>query len=148
MKNISVTIQDIKETGYSYKPLPADIEIAFGLNLKFGLGFQFDIDADNEIFKLSTKVNYVIDGYEEDFLNFSNTITFKISNLKNAFINEEGDHIKINDDLIVSLAAVCIGTTRGLLAANTKGSDWAKYPVPILDPKQVVKQMNKLKDEK
>lgn len=101
MKNISVTIQDIKETGYSYKPLPPDLEVSFGKNLKFGMGFQFKIDNENDIFKFSTIINYMINGYEGDFLNFSNTITFKVTNLSNAIIEEEGGFMKIKDDLIV-----------------------------------------------
>ncbi len=142
-KKISAAIQLIKETGFSYKPLP-QIEDSSKLNslLRFGIGFEFDIESENEKFVLNTNIEYKIEGYEESYLEFSNSIAFKVINLKDALKEEDGKIVEIDDELIISLVAVCIGTSRGLLAANTKGLDWANYPLPILDPKQVVKEMN------
>jgi hypothetical protein len=50
---------------------------------------------------------------------------------------------KINDDLIITLAGVAIGTSRGLLASNTKGTPLSKFPLPILNPKELIDNINK-----
>lgn len=147
-KGISIAINEIKEIGFAYKPLPLPVdEIELGKNLTFGMRFQFEIDSEKELFKFQTNIQYLIDGYEGSYLDFSNIIVFKVLNISDALKEENGEIIEVNDNLITSLMAVCIGTTRGLLAASTKGTDWARFPVPILDPKQVVKDMNKNSDK-
>ncbi|MCW3789423.1 hypothetical protein [Plebeiibacterium sediminum] len=142
--NISISIQEVKETAFSLKPFPEELhEVQFGKNLSFGMAFQFGIVKEKEIFKFQTNIKYLITNIEEPLIEFSNEITFHVLGLSSVIKETEDGTAEIKDDFIATIAGVCIGTSRGMLAVNTKGTEWSKYPLPILNPQQVVKEMNK-----
>ncbi len=142
--NISISIQEVKETLFSLKPFPEELaEVQFGKNLSFGMGFQFHIDKAKEFLKFQTNIHYLITGFDEPLIDFSNEITFHVLGLSSVINQTDEGTTEIKDDFIATLAGVCIGTSRGMLVVNTKGTEWSKFPLPILDPRQVVKDMNK-----
>jgi hypothetical protein len=142
--NITISIEEVKENSFSLKPFPKELpEVEFGKNLSFGMAFEFGIDQDNEMFIFQTNINYIITGIEEPLIEFSNEIKFHVQGLSSVINESEEGTAEIKDDFIATIAGVCIGTSRGMLAVNTKGTEWAKYPLPILNPQQVVKEMNK-----
>lgn len=140
MKDIAIRVKEVNEISFYAKPLPMPIEeIQFGENLVFGLGFSFNIDTKNELFSFNTLVKYQVEGIDDPVVELNNEIIFEIRNLSEVVTN---DGMHINDDFLITLAGVAIGTTRGILAANTKGSHWAKFPLPILNPKELIEEMN------
>lgn len=142
-KEIGIGIEKINEISFYAKPLPMPIEdIHLGINLIFGLGFSFNFDLKNEKFVFNTLVKYQVKDIEEPVLQLENEIIFKIQNLKEVIKVNEVDEMNVKDDFLITLTGVAIGTVRGMLAANTKATQWANFPLPILNPQQVIKEMN------
>ncbi|QZE14314.1 hypothetical protein K4L44_17670 [Halosquirtibacter laminarini] len=140
---IGIGIEKIDEISFYAKPLPMPIEqIHLGENLFLGLGFSFNIDLKNEKFVFDTLVKYNVEHIEEPFLQLENKIVFNIKNLTGVIIVNQEDQMKMQDDFLITLTGVAIGTIRGMLAASTKGTQWAKFPLPILNPKEVIQKMN------
>jgi hypothetical protein len=142
MKDIAIRVKEINEISFYLKPLPMPIEqIQFGENLIFGLGFSFNVDIEKELFSFNTLVKYQVKGIEEPVVELENEIVFEIQNLAEV-VTTDGEGMDIKDDFLITLAGVAVGTTRGILAANAKGSHWANFPLPILNPKELIEDMN------
>ena len=73
---------------------------------------------------------------------------FDIKNMAKVVQSDNEGQYQINDEFLATLAGICIGTVRGILAANTKGNPFAKFPLPIINPKELIEQMNKKSGEK
>lgn len=141
-RDINIRVKEINEISFYLKPLPMALDkIIFGENLLLGLGFNFNVDIEKELFSFITLVKYQVKGIDEPVVELENEIVFEIQNLSGVVtMNDNGMEIK--DDFLITLAGVAVGTTRGVLAANTKGSQWAKFPLPILNPKELIEDMN------
>lgn len=147
--NILINIKEINETSFILRQLPLPIEeIQFGKNLSFGLGLGFKINLDIEELRLSFSITYKVDKFENHVVELTSEIVFEIKDLAKVASSEKDGQYQINDDFLVTLVGISIGTTRGMLAANTKGSPLAKFPLPILNPKELLEQMNKQSGEK
>jgi hypothetical protein len=70
-------------------------------------------------------------------------LVFEIPNLSSIVKFESDDQLQIENNFLATIAGDCIGTTSGLLASNTKGSPIAKFPLPILNPTEIIENMNK-----
>jgi len=144
-KEINIQIKEIKEISFFLKPLPLPLnQIELGKNLLFGLGFNFKANIESEMFTFRTVVKYNMEDIQEPVVELENEIVFYIQNIS-AVVSIVNEEMEIRDDLLTTLAGVAIGTTRGMLAVNTKGSHWDKFPLPILNPKEIIKAMNKEK---
>ncbi|MFC0877081.1 hypothetical protein ACE01N_10825 [Saccharicrinis sp. FJH2] len=147
-QEVYVSIEKIKEVSFSFKPFPLPMEeITLGDNLSLGLSFSFKIDKEAELFFMQTTVNYIFKNEEDPSLEFTNEITFNVKNLKEVVTEKENNGLEIKDEFVVMLAGICIGTTRGLLSSNTKRTDWDCFPLPLLNPKEVVDSMNANSEE-
>jgi hypothetical protein len=147
-KEIRIGIEEINEVSYklTQPPVPYE-EIVLGQNLIFGLGFKFDVDLDNSNLKYSTLIRYIIEGFEEPIVEMETEIVFNVINLDSVLSKTKDNELEIDDDFLATLTGVCIGTVRGLLAANLKGSPMAKFPLPILNPKDILKKRKKQDEE-
>lgn len=149
-QNLKVSIVEINEISYkqSHSPIPMD-QIVFGENLIFGLGFNFNIDLENDNFKLSSLIRFIIEGFEEPIIELETEIIFDITNLSNVVKKEKEGEFDIDDSLLATLTGVSIGTSRGILAKNTKGTPFSKYPLPLLNPSEILKDIeNRNKESK
>lgn len=147
--NILINIKEINETSFTLRPLPLPIEqIQFGENLSFGFGFGFDINLEKEEFVFKTAIKYQIVDFENPVIELEAGMVFDIKNLAKVVQSDNEGQYQINDEFLATLAGICIGTVRGILATNTKGSPLAKYPLPILNPKELLAQMNNESGEK
>jgi len=141
--NILIRIREINEISFTLRQISLPVEeIIFGENLSFGLGFDFKVNVEKNELDFKSSFKYIIKGIENPVVELETEIAFEIKDmLKVVQTNEEGQ-LQINDEFLVTLAGISIGTTRGMLAANTKGSQMAKFPMPILNPKEILDQMN------
>ena len=141
--NILIRIREINEISFTLRQISLPVEeIIFGENLSFGLGFDFKVNVEKNELDFKSSLKYIIKGIENPVVELETEIAFEIKDmLKVVQTNEEGQ-LQINDEFLVTLAGISIGTTRGMLAANTKGSQMAKFPMPILNPKEILDQMN------
>jgi hypothetical protein len=141
-QDIQISIQEINEISFNLNPLAIPIEqIQFGGNLLVGLGFSFEVFQEDEIFKFNTLVQYLLETESEPTLSLETQIIFKIKNLEKVVINKEDEQLQIDDDLLKTLMNISLGTTRGILATNTKGSPLSKFPLPIINPKELLSNL-------
>lgn len=142
---INIRIKEINQCTFNLnqKTLPKD-EIEIGKNLSIGLGFNFNVDFENNLFHFFTLITYKNHNTDESVLELETEMIFELNDLKLVVKKQKtpGD-FNINDDLIITLAGVAIGTSRGLLASNTKGTPLSKFPLPILNPKELIDNINK-----
>lgn len=147
-RDIQISIVEINEISFFVNPSPVPIEqIEIGEDLRIGLGFEFDVDLGNNQFKFLTTVNFFIEEHPTALVGIETEIIFDVPNLSSVVKVEKNEQLQIEDNFLAILAGVCIGTTRGMLAANLKGSPMAKFPLPILNPTEVIENMNKQREE-
>ena len=66
---------------------------------------------------------------------------FHVVNLSSVTKTSDNNEFKIDDKFLATLTGVAIGTSRGILAKNTIGTIMANHPLPILNPKDVLKSV-------
>lgn len=143
-KEIQINLREINEISFYLKPIPIPIEeIKFGVNLNLGIGFRFDVNLELGLLKFYTLVNYSIIEIKDPIVGLETEIIFEIQDLSSVVKVEINEQLQIENNFLATLAGVCIGTTRGLLAANTKGSPMARFPLPVLNPTEILENMNK-----
>ncbi len=144
IKDVQIKINEINEISSNLKPLPLPIdEIAFGKNLSIGLGIQFNVITEQNLFHFYTKVIYSVIDFEEPVMELESEVVFEIKNISNVVREVADNKLEVDDEFLATIAGVCIGTIRGLLASITKGNPLAKFPLPILNPKEVLANLKK-----
>ena len=139
---IQISIKEVNQISYNQKQLPIDVdEIEIGKNLMMGLGFRLDMDVEKEIFKVSLQIKLSVYDYDDSIVDIETETIFGITNLKAVAHYSEDNQVKVEDNLLDTLLRVCIGTTRGILVANTKGTAMSKFPLPILNTREIIEQM-------
>jgi hypothetical protein len=146
-QEIQIRLKEINEISFTLTQIliPTD-QIEFGLNLSLRIGFRFDINMEQEMFKFYTSISYLIENQEKPIVELESEIVFEIYNMSLVVSPEGEEKLKIEDSLLETLAGVCIGTNRGLLAANVKDTPMKKFPLPVLNPQRVLKEMNYLRE--
>ncbi len=140
---IKIRIDKIQEMEFSCKDIPKDFGVVeFGKDLTFAIGFSYLPDIEKKIFFLTTNIKYVLTNTNEEVLHFVNEIQFEVIGLEKIVKkgDKNGEYI-INDNFLSTLLSVSIGTTRGMLSVITRGKKINNYPLPILNPKEVLDQI-------
>jgi hypothetical protein len=104
-------------------------------SLKIEIGFNFQLFKDNNEFSINTLIKYLFK--EDEVLKYENQIVFKVKNIDQV-IQHQDDKLNIQDGFLISLLGVVIGTTRGMMIKNTMGKRINDFPLPILNPKEVL----------
>lgn len=144
-EEIKIRIKKIRELEFSYKEILDEVdEIEFGKNLFFGLNFLYEPDLDKNTFTLKTHIKYTLKDQREPVLVFLNEIVFDVLGLNDAVkFKKDSNEFEINNNLLIPLISVAIGTTRGMIVSKTIGKKINDFPVPMLNPEEVLKQINK-----
>lgn len=141
---IKVSILEVNEVSYKQNQLPVPMEeLVFGENLIYGLAFNFDINLEDEIFKHKTQIKFIVEGIEEPIIELQTELVFHVINLKSVVQKIKKSVMDIDDNFLATLTGVSLGTSRGILAKNTKGTPLAKFPLPILNPTDILKDLEK-----
>lgn len=140
-KSISIVIKEINELSFklNHPQIPVE-ELIIGENLVISIAYCYDADLDSNLFNLLTKIKYEIKDEEDPCLELEVEIKYEVSNLSEV-IKKLNGNLKIKDDFLVAITGVGIGTTRGILASNVKGNQMSKFPLPILNPKEILDKM-------
>ncbi|BDX38456.1 hypothetical protein CYCD_18110 [Tenuifilaceae bacterium CYCD] len=146
--DLQIGIKEINEISFSNKPLPiSEDEVVLGKNLVYGIGLNININLDEELITLRLLVNYTLTN-NEIVTSLESEIVFHIINLRNAVKQyEDKKRVNIVDDLMATLLGVSIGTARGILSTKTRGSQMAKFPLPIINAKDLISQMKNSKNK-
>jgi len=131
-------IVDIKEIYSSFKDFDVlDIEDSAD-KIKIGLGFRFSFDKEKELFKTFFQVTYNYEPDNSELLNYQIEVTFQLFNSGN-ILAIENDIIEYKDEqFLLAVISVVIGTSRGMIAVKTMGMEINKVILPILDAKDLL----------
>jgi len=141
---IRIRISKIREIEFSCRDIPDNIDVELGKNLFFALGFTYSPDTEKNTFALKTHVRYTLKEKQDSILTFTNEILFDIIGLNEAVrTKKDTNEIEINNNFLIPLISVAIGTTRGMIAVKVTGKRISEFPLPILNPKEVLDQLNK-----
>jgi hypothetical protein len=113
-------------------------------NLKIEIGFDFQLLKDDNEFSINTIIKYLFKS--DEVLKYENQIIFKVKNIDQVIQHQE-DKLNIKDEFLISLLSVVIGTTRGMMIKNTMGKRINDYPLPILNPKEVLNNIKSANQE-
>ena len=142
--NILISIKEINEVSFNLRPLPIPIEqVKFGENLSVDIGFRFAVDVTTNTFKFFTTLSYSLSGIEEPVIELEIEMVFDVENISQVVKIDGDESMKIEDGFVITLAGVCIGTIRGVLATNIKGNPLSRFPLPIMNPQVIVDEMKR-----
>lgn len=136
VKEVEVKLSSVREISFSCNDLVHDLSSAvIEKDIKIEIGFNFQVLKEENEFVINTIVQYLFK--TDEVLKYENQTFFKVKNM-NQIITLEKDKINIKDEFLTSLLSVVIGTTRGMMIKNTMGKKINEFPLPILNPKEVL----------
>ena len=99
-------------------------------DIQMGFSSQIQPDIDNNIFTLNFGVRYEMNGdvVLESFYRF----VFEVKDLKQFVIFNNDQSITVNH-IMPHFLSVAVGTMRGILVVKTAGTNFSKYPLPMID---------------
>jgi hypothetical protein len=92
---------------------------------------------------IENTIFYSIRNYPDNFIELTGEIHYHIQPLSNVMQKHTDGRLDVKNQVMNTLISSSIGTMRGLLAANTKGSQWAKYPLPLMNPADILRHFQK-----
>lgn len=148
-KTTSIALVDIQDKEVFIKEPSIKLQNSFEREkLKLGINVNFDTITDKEllILNISSKYEYPFEDGHLELLRASFSFKFEIKGLKK-IINSDDGKIDIPDGLALNLMSISLSTTRGLIAAKSRGYFINKFYFPIINPQKLVEGFND-KDEK
>jgi hypothetical protein len=142
-KEAQVKLLKVKELSFSCTDIVNDLDYnIIEKDLRIEIGFNFQIKKDVNEFIIGTLILYLFK--KDEILKYENQTTFSVLNIDQV-VTTDNDKINIKDEFLISLLSVVIGTTRGMMIKNTMGKKINEFPLPILNPKEL---LNNIKEKK
>ena len=139
-QEVQFKLSGVKEISFSCTDLVNDLsKEAIGKNLKIEIGFNFQLLREKNEFAVCTIIQYLFK--ENEILKYENQIDFNVKNIDQV-VSLDKNKLNIKDEFLLSLLSVVIGTTRGMMIKNTMGKKINEFPLPILNPKEVLDNLN------
>jgi hypothetical protein len=139
VKEIQFKLSRVNEISFSCTDTVNDLtNEVIEKNLKIEIGFNFQLLKDSNEFAVRTLIQYLFKG--DEFLKYENQIVFNVKNIDQV-ASLEKDKMNIKDEFLLSLLSVVIGTTRGMMIKNTMGKKINDFPLPILNPQEVLNNL-------
>jgi|WetSurMetagenome_2_1015567.scaffolds.fasta_scaffold14851_1 hypothetical protein len=136
IKDVEFKLSRVKEISFSCTDLVNDLTFEeIEKHLKIEIGFNFQVIKEENEFALSTLILYLFK--TEEVLKYENQTFFKVKNIDQV-VTTENDKINIKDEFLLSLLSIVIGTTRGMMIKNTMGKKINEFPLPVLNPKELL----------
>jgi hypothetical protein len=99
-------------------------------DLKIGFSNQLEPDVDNDRISIVFGVRYILEG--EIVLESIYKFSFFVKDLSQYIIFNDDNNLTITH-IMPHFLSVAVGTMRGILVVKTAGTDFSKYPLPIID---------------
>lgn len=145
VKEVEFKLSRVKEISFSCTDLVNDLTYkVIEKDLKIEIGFNFLIRKKENEFVINTLILYLFK--TKEVLKYENQTFFNVKNIDQV-ITSEKDKINIKDEFLLSLLSVVIGTTRGMMIKNTMGKKINEFPLPILNPKDVIDNLKEKKSK-
>ncbi len=136
VKEVQYKLSRVKEISFSCTDLVNDLSKAvIEKDIKIEIGFNFQILNNTDEFAICTIIQYLFK--DEEVLKYENQIFFNVKNIDQV-VTLENDKINVKDEFLLSLLSIVIGTTRGMMIKNTMGKKINEFPLPILNPKELL----------
>ena len=141
-KEVQVKLIKVKELSFSCTDIVNDLDYNFiEKDLHIEIGFNFQIKKEVNEFIIGALIRYLLK--KDEILKYENQTFFSVLNIDQVVASTNGK-INIKDEFLLSLLSVVIGTTRGMMIKNTMGKKINEFPLPILNPKEL---LNKIKEK-
>lgn len=142
-KKISIRLLKILENSFyiDLSPLRTLDEIKPD-SIKFELGFKLDINEDNDYLDLFLNIQYLFQDKNTKILEAETINSFEIEDLKNQ-IERKGEQFTDKSGFLPTILGVGLGTIRGVIVAKTAGTILVDYPLPIINPTDILNNLKK-----
>ncbi len=122
---------------------PFDFDDSAILNFETNMLFDASFDADNKFVKadMGFEIESVSDNDQlESSAKFDFKFVFHVSNLEELIKQKNGKIIDINQNLIISIAAISFSTSRGILMTRLQGTAMKDYILPVIAPEKLLEE--------
>jgi hypothetical protein len=128
-KNITIKLLTVSEVRFlmSTDKINGDLRPE---DLKIGFSNQLEPDVDNDRISIVFGVRYILEG--EIVLESIYKFSFFVKDLSQYIIFNDDNNLTITH-IMPHFLSVAVGTMRGILVVKTAGTDFSKYPLPIID---------------
>lgn len=112
---------------------------------KFGLGISLGIEGENGFLSFKIKAHFLCPHQDKEIELFGleSLFKFQIKEFKKHFLKKSPDEFSIPDPLMLNLLNIAISGTRGMLAVLNTNPSYINYTLPLLNPVQILKSLQK-----
>jgi hypothetical protein len=142
-KEVQVKLIKVKELSFSCTDIVNDLDntiIEKDLHIEIGINFQIKKEVNE--FIIGTLIIYHFK--KDEILKYENQTFFSVLNIDQV-VTSDNNKINVKDEFLLSLLNVVIGTTRGMMIKNTMGKKINEFPLPILNPKELLRNIKEKK---
>ena len=130
--NIQMKLTSVNEVSFMMSPG----KVGDNVNpdaIQIGFSTQIQPDVENNIFNMIFGTRYELDG--DVVLERIYKFEFEVKDLRQ-FIVTNNQNITVKH-IMPHLLNVAVGTMRGILVVKTAGTNFSKYPLPMIDVNQL-----------
>ena len=131
--NIQMRLATVSEVSFMMSPG----KVGDNVNpdaIQIGFSTQIQPDVKNNIFNSIFGTRYELDG--DVVLESLYKFEFEVKNLRQFIVFNDNQSITVNH-IMPHLLSVAVGTMRGILVVKTAGTNFSKYPLPMIDANQL-----------
>lgn len=131
--NIQMRLASVSEVSFMMSPG----KVGDNINpdaIQIGFSTQIQPDVKNNIFNLILGTRYELDG--DVVLESLYKFEFEVKNLRQFIVFNDNQSITVNH-IMPHFLSVAVGTMRGILVVKTAGTNFSKYPLPMIDANQL-----------
>ena len=139
--SVTIAIKNIKEEEFFFRN--QEFSKFSEKNLTVGYSLGFDFDESSELFSVGLRIlySYIDDNKKKtDLMRFFTTTRFHVKGLDKILKPGDG-HFNLPDFYMMTFVSTAWSTTRGMLAYKLAGTFLADYYLPLIDPKEFLKQI-------
>lgn len=131
--NIQMRLTSVSEVSFMMSPSRFANDVS-PESIQLGFSNQIQPDVDNDKIALLFGTRYELNG--EIVLECVYRFEFEVINLAQ-FIKVLNNNSITVTHIMPHLLSVAIGTMRGILVVKTAGTNFSKFPLPMIDPNQL-----------
>ena len=131
--NIQMKLVSVGEESFMMSPGKVGDDVSPNL-IQIGFSTQIQPDVQNDIFVLIFTTRYELNG--EVVLESVDRFVFKVKDLAQFVIFNDSQSIVVNH-IMPHFLSVAVGTMRGILVVKCAGTNFSKYPLPLIDVNQL-----------
>ena len=135
-------INDIQEVSFFYN-VDYDCSELDVDDLQVGMKHSIKIDNKKNIVGVHLGIIYLTNKENVKLLEYSMNINFRIPELKNIITEEDNNIVVKDENIILNLLNISVGTLRGALFLKTKGTGLERFPLPVIPSSLLSKSINK-----